>query len=438
VALQTAQAGVGFATVAGSTMVIIAAAGVQGVPVFGQAVGAVLLVAGLALLFAEHRLKKALEAVAVETKRFLLKTKVLLMCFDIADDLLIDLNGMRERVFRFALGDVDPKTKKALPRNNDIAQILSNEPALKALQQITKSGDPPAHKTKEEFDAAAREDEAAKGAYLQTMKGTFESEHMAAFKAFYKTPLAKTCMKIKGRMNDDGWKTLEGTDAEKAYCGYLKLSRYAGNLSMQLKLALKAQMDSASKVAHEYIQTASGMAATVSDGVDFTPYFTDMGVILDKIDAAWPAKKDETWSNGKAMRNVLWGLKKLNTGLKVANVALGLGAGVASIAGAENLARNAAHNAHQVTDAAGHVIGSTVTKTTALAHDANLAAHGVLASEEAFALKNGVELVSGAQKAVDAVFHAKATVDLVKNVADTATGLTEVTKMLRAAADVAT
>ena len=74
-------------------------------------------------------------------------------------------------------------------------------------------------------------------------------------------------------------------------------------------------------------------------------FMQDFGRLLTKIEDHWPKGADAVgWTKEAedSMRKVLWGLKKLNKAVAVANVFLGVGAGVASIAGADNIARNTA------------------------------------------------------------------------------------------------
>ena len=83
----------------------------------------------------------------------------------------------------------------------------------------------------------------------------------------------------------------------------------------------------------------------------------DFGILLAKIKDKWPTKASDE------MNRVLHALKLLNTVVGTANVFLGLGAGIASIAGAENLARRTAEATHQVVSTSGDVT-TTISKTT--------------------------------------------------------------------------
>ena len=351
VAVQTAMIGVGVAGGVGSVLTILAAAGLAVSP-FGVAVAPCLLVAGLSLMLADRAMKKALEAVALQVKRFILKSKVMMQVFDIANDVTLDLEGLRERVFNFATGDHISSNGVAAARSVSVAKLVSNEDAYVALQRSLDKGAEAA-----EEDGAAEKAAAAKAAFDKAMDDMDRSQATTDFAAWMKTPAKTTCMMTvmnnpigwNQAMTKDyskDWQEIKGTDNDKANCGYLKLQRYNKDLSLSLTNALNARMTTARKLADKYLPAGRQASAK---GVDTSEFMYEFTQILDAIEAKWPEDASPS------LKSLLKMLRQVNKAVHVANVFLGVGAGVASIAGAENLARNAAKASHAVLDKTGQV-----------------------------------------------------------------------------------
>ena len=139
--------------------------------------------------------------------------------------------------------------------------------------------------------------------------------------------------------------------------------RYSRDLDSELHTALNGNTAIANKIGAAYEKRLSAEAERKKTGLmsdmittktTRTPpqpkdalangFMQDFGRLLTKIEVHWPKGAEVGWKKEAedSMRKVLGGLKKLNEAVAVANVFLGVTAGVASIAGADHIARNTA------------------------------------------------------------------------------------------------
>ena len=432
--LQTAALGVQVAGGVGSVLTIAAAAGLAVTP-FGVAVAPVLAVAGLAILVTDKRMAAKLDAVRLEVKTFIFKVKTLLRSFDLASEVAEDQEAHRERVYNYAICGNHAKctvTPHEGVVNKHVAALLAPEEAYVALDMcLEKGGWLPAsaaskdkrgdkeegeeRQQQQEEEEDPRHAEKAEGKYFAAVEEAARSEHTAAFKAWTGSASYKRCMGrvMQTSINDLDWMDVEPqTNAmSNAYCGYLKLQRYSRDLDLSLHNALRVQLRQTNKLGAQYRTRQGGEVVPAAKeggkgGLDTFGFLHEYTVIVGHIEKHWP---DDA---SPAMNSVLAGLKKVNKVLSVANVFLGIGAGVASVVGAENLARNAARAAHTVTDHAGNA-HTTVTEATRLASAPKLARHGITAAEEAAGVT--IDTVTAV---TDVAMDTKATFDMAKHVAD--------------------